>query len=39
MQFVATMGWFTCFFGSVLSMVLAMVVSRGKPRKTAGIWR
>lgn len=28
-QFVTTMGWFTCFAGSILSLILALIISRG----------
>ena len=28
MDFVTTMGWFTCFVGSVLSLVIALIVSK-----------
>lgn len=38
MEFVAATGWSSCFFGSILSMFLALLVSRQK-RKSVGMWR
>lgn len=39
MQFVTTAGWFTCFAGSMLSLVLAGFLTVPAKRKTADIWR
>ncbi len=33
MEFVSSLAWFTCFFGSILSLLLALLLSR---RKTGG---
>lgn len=38
-QFVTTMGWFTCFTGSMLSLVLALIISRISPRKRVSMFR
>ena len=39
MQFVTTIGWFSCFVGSMLSMLLAGILSASKKRKTADMFR
>lgn len=39
MQFVATMGWFTCFGGSILSLVIALIISGSRRRATESMWR
>lgn len=38
-EFVSTMGWLTCFSGSVLSLVIAMILSATSRRASAGMWR
>ena len=39
LQFVATMGWFTCFSGAMLSLVMALIVSRGNTKKRVSMFR
>ncbi|MBD5279606.1 MAG: DUF4199 domain-containing protein [Bacteroides sp.] len=34
-QFVTSMGWFTCFGGSMLSLLLAFVISRRRRRRVS----
>lgn len=33
MEFVTTMGWTTCFFGSVLSLIIATIIVNTRKRK------
>lgn len=39
MQFVSSMAWFTCFSGSILSLVLALILSRKSPKKSVSMFR
>lgn len=39
MEFVTSMGWFTCFIGSILSLVLAVIISSSAKRRTASMFR
>lgn len=32
-EFITTMGWTTCFFGSILSLVIAMIIVKIRKRK------
>lgn len=34
LEFLTTLAWFTCFAGSILSLVLALIVTRGGRRET-----
>lgn len=38
-QFVTTMGWFTCFGGSMLSLILALIISRMSAKKRVSMFR
>lgn len=38
-KFVTTMGWFTCFSGSILSLILALIISRSSSRKRISMFR
>ncbi len=38
-QFVTTMGWFTCFAGSMLSLILALIISRKSAKKRVSMFR
>lgn len=37
MEFLMTMGWFTCFCGSILSLVIAFIVSQAAGRSSKRI--
>lgn len=37
-EFVSTMGWLTCFAGSVLSLILALIITATR-RRAADMWR
>lgn len=39
MQFVTSMGWLTCFAGSVISMAVALILSITTRQKTADMFR
>ena len=32
MEFLTTMGWFTCFIGSMMSLIIALIMSQGAKR-------
>lgn len=38
-QFVTTMAWFTCFAGSMLSLVLAAIISRTSAKKSVSMFQ
>lgn len=38
-QFVTSMGWFTCFAGSMLSLVLAFMISRRRRHRRVSMFR
>ncbi len=38
-QFVTTMAWFTCFAGSMLSLILAAVISHAPTKKSVSMFR
>lgn len=38
-QFVTTMGWLTCFSGSILSLILALIISRTSSKKRISMFR
>lgn len=37
LQLVTTMGWFTCFSGSILSLFLALILSQRRPKGRGGL--
>lgn len=37
LQLVTTMGWFTCFSGSILSLFLSLILSQRKPKERRGL--
>ncbi len=37
LQLVATMGWFTCFSGSILSLFLSLILSQRRPKGQGGL--
>jgi len=38
-EFISTMGWLTCFAGSILSFVLALVIVNTTRRTSSDMWR
>ncbi len=38
-KFVTTMGWFSCFAGSILSLILALIISRSAASKRVSMFR
>lgn len=38
-QFVTSMGWFTCFAGSMLSLILALIISRRTNQRRLSMFR
>lgn len=39
MQFVSSMAWFTCFSGSLLSLFLALIITRKTPKNSVSMFR